>query len=123
MGSCAPQSTRGCQLRALLPEAGSRSLPRSMWALLRTFLLLGLGYLLGVAPSFNHELFMFVDSNGILPSPAFWLSVGIGSLLLSFYIISIPLSRFAKAEKAATERYLSNNKSGMSDYLPRRGSF
>lgn len=84
-----------------------------MWGVLRAFLLLGMGYLLGVVPSLNFELFRFEESDLSPSHPYISLPIALGALLFSFYLISIPLSRVARSEKALTERYLSINQAGM----------
>jgi hypothetical protein len=94
-----------------------------MWTLLRTFLLVGLGYLLGVVPSFKSELFQFDALGSSSVHPSIWLAVGLLVLLFSFYVITYPLYLVSKAEKKATERYMTNTKVGKSDYHTRRGSF
>lgn len=94
-----------------------------MWSLLKTFLLLGLGYFLGVVPSLSWEIFRFEERELSLSHPYFSLPIAIGSLLLAFYLVSIPLSKAAKAEKVLTERYFTINQGLAGDYLPRRGSF
>lgn len=94
-----------------------------MWSIIRAFLLLGFGYFLAVAPSLNQALFQFQENGDSSVHPGFLFSIAVAVLLVSFYVISIPLAYVAKGEKKVTERYLANNKSCMSDYLPRRGSF
>lgn len=94
-----------------------------MWTLLSTFLLLGLGYLLGVVPTLSWDIFRFEEQEMSLVHPYVSLPIALGTLIFAFYLISIPLSKVAKSEKTLTERYFTINQGRAGDYLTRRGSF